>query len=190
MRRRFVVYTDNWMVKQIETLYDDVTVVVIDPVADVNSRKLMKFDLIDDFFRNNAASEYFSFIQSNCRCISPVSAVELLHGHDIALNKSCWWEKSNCDSFMKYYCNTPGSVTFISKQKPGIPYLQAGHFIGKSQKIKILTNWITGAIKKDLSKNVHTKWHDETYLNYYYHYVNGGAIDIALISGRTYLSGI
>ena len=69
IKKRFVIYTDNQLAKQFETLYDDVKVVVIDPVDDLNTRKLMKFDLIGDFFKNYDVSEYFSFIQSNCRCI-------------------------------------------------------------------------------------------------------------------------
>ena len=67
--KRFVIYTDNQLAKQFEALYDDVKVVVIDSVDDLNARKLMKFDLISDFFKKYNVSEYFSFIQSNCRCI-------------------------------------------------------------------------------------------------------------------------
>lgn len=90
---------------------------------------------------------------------------------------------------MTLYCNTKNSITYLTKPIEQ-SYFQAGHFVGDTNLIYSLAKWITENMKLDLSKKVYTKWHDETYFNYYFLKILTDKNKINIIRGDKYLSGI
>ena len=88
---------------------------------------------------------------------------------------------------MTLYSNTPRSVTFLSSNIEK-SYFQAGHFIGESTIIEQMSKWIEHNLSIDIKNNVFTKWHDETYFNFYLYKINPSIINV--IRGDIYLSGI
>lgn len=167
INKKFIVYTDNPYLKSYEYFLDDMQVNVVRERKTIDERKRIKFDYILHFLKRSKDVSLFGFIQCNCRCTRKIHSNELIVNDKITINESCWFEK-NKTPFMTLYCNIKNSVTFLKENIYG-PYYQAGHFIGKAEDIIHLGEWITSNMKIDLDNHVFTKWHDETYFNFYMH---------------------
>ena len=160
--RTFVVITDNIFAKIFQKLNNDVYVLYIDPktTTNININKRAKFKYILDWLAETSINDgYIAFIQSNASCKTDVKLVDMIDiDDDITLNLSCWFMKKT---------NAKQKSKLIGYDKNN--YIQAGHFIGKTKCIKNMAEWIHEKMESDAQLGFFPKWHDEYYVNMYYH---------------------
>ena len=160
--RKFVIITDNIFLKIFEELNDDVIFFYIDPqtTKDLNTNKRAKFIYILDWLNaTNITDGYIAFIQSNARCNTNIKFEDMADlADDLTFNVSYWYLKNN---------NIAKNSKLIEYNKDF--YIQAGHFIGKTYAVKKLAEWICKKMEEDANKQFFPKWHDEYYVNMYYH---------------------
>lgn len=160
--RKFVIVTDNIFVKIFQEINDDVYVLYVDPktTADIDINKRAKFKYILDWLNETSTDDgYIAFIQSNANCKKDVILTDLVDPNDdITLNVSYWFLKNN---------NIKCDIKLIEYNENN--YIQACHFIGKTECIKIMAKWICEKMQEDALHRFFPKWHDEYYVNMYYH---------------------
>ena len=186
--RQFVIYTDNIGVRSI--IKDaNVHFVYVDPntTQDINENLRSKFKYIEDYLqRFDPQFDYFAFIQSNCRCNNHITLDELV-GHDIDL--TICTHNSN-DPFNKIYGNNSNTIVDVSKlDTSNFKYFCAGHFLCNKDLLLKICHFINQSIEHDRKNNAFTKWHDETYFNFYLNtaLLKDPRIKIKMLDGKMYL---
>ena len=185
--RQFAICTDNPSVKEV---ISDGSVQFIDVnqnnTKNIEENKRCKFKYILDYLTTfNPDFDYFSFIQSNARCIVRIPLSEIANGQDFIV---CKHMGAYAYDFSVLYGNVKGSVSDtqgIDTSK--FTYLQNCHFLAKKNALIELCSYINRSVEKDREKGIFTKWYDETYFNFYFNQMlRKSELRVNIIDGRTY----
>ena len=150
----------------------------------------MKFKYIQDYLKRfNPKFDYLAFIQSNARCNEPMMLNELVgKGCDLAVCRHC----SSSRGFAALYGDNRGTVADISKtDTSNFTYVHAGHFLCKRELLEKICSFINQSIEEDRRNGTFTKWHDETYFNFYLNTVlmKDSSIKVNVLNGQRYCRG-
>ena len=150
----------------------------------------MKFKYIQDYLdKFNPKFDYLAFIQSNARCSKPIMLNELVgDGCDMAVCRHC----SSPRGFAALYGDNRGTVADVySMDTSKFTYVQAGHFLSRRNLLDKVCSFINQSIEEDRRRGAFTKWHDETYFNFYLNtaILNDVSLDIRILEGVDYCKG-
>ena len=185
--RTFIIYTDNQQVVRLQRLFNDVVVNIV-PQSQTRNRDdnlRAKFFYIQDFIEKHDGFDYISFIQSNCRCRNRILMRRMIDRDDVSLNVSSWFMvKRN----VNFYAWGSHDIQDLYDKFDTVPYIQAGHFIGKVRRIYEVSSWINTRMTTDIQHGIYLKVHDESYLNLYFQ--ENRFNKLTLMNGLHFLSHI
>ena len=187
--RKFVIYTDNAGAGDALPA-EDVQFVYLDPktTGDIDVNKRAKFKYIADYLgRFRPEFDYFAFIQSNARCRAEVRLGEFgLSPDTLAVFRHCLMRPCG---FKRLYGDNRGTAADVSDVDTSeFVYFNAGHFISGRRPLESVCQFINRSSECDERKNAFTKWHDETYFNYYLNtkLLRDQSVEIKIFDGAEY----
>lgn len=159
----FLVITDNSdLLKNLDRT-DDIIFKLVDQNLDPHDIKRKKFHYILKFEDELRKFDYIHYANCNLRCNQKIYLSDLITKHEI----TAVTHPERCKPFRSLQQNIKNSSIYISNFNNNMTYHQAGNFIATSDNFLKLYNICNDLMKKDISNDIYTRWHDETYFNYY-----------------------
>ena len=165
---------------------DDIIIRKCDPVSNITDAKSFKFKYLKDNLDLISKYDYIHYSNSNLRCGKKISFNDLIFDNKkfTAITHPYFGTRNN---FLKLnYGLNIGSSIEIQEDTKTFKYFQAGNWIGTSEEVIKLTEFIENKRCLDFNNNIILRWNDETYYNYYLNVVNKNNFNI--LDGSIWLS--